>query len=116
MKAGSIDGALVAEPLGLGLSSRLTYARDLREGDSIRYEFRDEPGSTLVHPTIGRRVYPIEPGGVASKVLELGGGGIAPEPAALAPTAARSLARPGPSPATGTRSSRRSAAARPRSS
>lgn len=44
--------------------SYLAYVRPLREGDSITYEFRHEPEQVMVHPTIGRIAFLLEPQGV----------------------------------------------------
>ena len=44
--------------------SRLYYIRPLQDGESISYEFQYDPGRYLVHPTMGRLTFLMEPEGV----------------------------------------------------
>lgn len=44
--------------------SWLSYQRPLLEAETIRYEFYYVPGETVVHPSLGRLAFLIEPGGV----------------------------------------------------
>ena len=44
--------------------SRLYYARPLRDGDELAYEFLDEPGQTFVHPAMDRLAFLLDPKGV----------------------------------------------------
>jgi tetratricopeptide (TPR) repeat protein len=46
------------------VQSRLYYHRPLRDGESVSYEFYYEPDSVMVHPTIGRLAFLLEPEGV----------------------------------------------------
>jgi hypothetical protein len=41
--------------------SLLTYFRPLRPGETLRYEFFCKPGETMVHPSLGRLVFLLEP-------------------------------------------------------
>jgi hypothetical protein len=44
--------------------SQLAYLRPLRPGENVNYEFFYKPGEVLVHPSVGRVAYLLEPGGV----------------------------------------------------
>jgi predicted Zn-dependent protease len=57
------------------LPNRLNYDRPLRSGDSIRYEFLYEPGTTMVHPALGRVIFALEPDGVRVHGREWGSDG-----------------------------------------
>ncbi|MFO0953373.1 MAG: DUF1583 domain-containing protein [Isosphaeraceae bacterium] len=52
------------ESTGNVTPSRLYYARPLRDGDTLSYEFLYEPDATLAHPTLGRVAFLLEPSGV----------------------------------------------------
>ncbi|HTU17039.1 MAG TPA: DUF1583 domain-containing protein [Gemmataceae bacterium] len=47
-----------------GVGSLLTYFRPLRPGEKLRYEFFYRHGETIVHPSVGRLVFLLEPEGV----------------------------------------------------
>jgi hypothetical protein len=44
--------------------SRLVHARPLRDGESLTYEFFYEPGRAMVHPSLGRLAFVLEPAGL----------------------------------------------------
>jgi hypothetical protein len=44
--------------------SRLYYHRPLRDGETVRYEFYYQPGEILVHPSLDRLAFLLEPDGV----------------------------------------------------
>ena len=46
------------------VSSRLAYFRPLRSGETLRYEFFYRAGETMVHPSLGRLAFLLEPEGV----------------------------------------------------
>ncbi len=52
--------------------SILTYFRPLRNGDTISYEFLYEPDQVVVHPTLGRIAFLLEPDGVKVHWLTTG--------------------------------------------
>ncbi|MEZ6122559.1 MAG: DUF1583 domain-containing protein [Planctomycetaceae bacterium] len=47
----------------------IRYMRPLLEGDSITYEFFSKADTTIVHPTLGRVAFLVEPGGVRLRWL-----------------------------------------------
>ncbi|MGP0063330.1 MAG: DUF1583 domain-containing protein [Isosphaeraceae bacterium] len=53
--------------------SRLYYHRPLREGDVVGYEFLYEPGQVIVHPSIDRLAFLLEPEGVKVHWMTAGG-------------------------------------------
>ena len=65
---GSIEARRV-DPLPgkTDVPSRLAYARPLRDGESISYEFRHEPGKFEVHPSLGPVAFLLEPEGVRAR-------------------------------------------------
>lgn len=65
--ASSLSGVAEAE------QSRLYYHRPLEDGDVITYEFLYEPGQVMVHPSVDRVAYLIEPGGVRLHWMTTGG-------------------------------------------
>jgi hypothetical protein len=44
--------------------SQLAYLRPIRPGETLRYEFFFKPGEVMVHPSVGRVAYLLEPDGV----------------------------------------------------
>ncbi len=46
------------------VQSRLYYHRPLRPGDTLDYEFYYEPGEVMIHPTLDRIAFLLEPEGV----------------------------------------------------
>jgi tetratricopeptide (TPR) repeat protein len=46
------------------VQSRLYYHRPLRPGETIDYEFYYEPGAVMIHPTLDRLTFLLEPEGV----------------------------------------------------
>jgi tetratricopeptide (TPR) repeat protein len=79
---GSVLGHLQPDSLGRPGWFLLSLDRPLLEGDSVSYEFRYEPGSVMVHPTLGQRVFRIEPGGVEPFTLRDDDRGRIPEASA----------------------------------
>ena len=62
---GLILGRRTPAPNGDGPSqSRLAYHRPIRNGESISYEFYQEPDMPMIHPTLGRLAFLIETAGV----------------------------------------------------
>jgi hypothetical protein len=53
--------------------SQLQYARPLRARDQLRYEFFYQPGQIMVHPSLGRLAFLLEPDGVRLHWLTAGG-------------------------------------------
>lgn len=63
------EGVLYGRRTGLvnplePIQSRLYYQRPLRDGETLRYEFFCEPDNFMVHPTLGRLAFLLEPTGV----------------------------------------------------
>lgn len=54
--------------------SLLTYERPLRDGDVLTYAFYCDPDEVMVHPTLGRTAFLLEPGGVRLHWLTSGAG------------------------------------------
>jgi hypothetical protein len=50
--------------VGSKLESVLRYARPMLEDGEIEYQFYHEPGKAMVHPTLGRLAFVIQPDGV----------------------------------------------------
>jgi len=63
-KAGEIVGRKLDWPGEKPSPSCLAYARPLRPGETLRYEFFYEPGKTQVHPSLGRVAFILEPEGL----------------------------------------------------
>ncbi len=55
---GQVTGAVEAD------QSRLYYHRPLADGDVVTYEFLYEPGQVMVHPSLDRLAFLLEPEGV----------------------------------------------------
>jgi tetratricopeptide (TPR) repeat protein len=63
-KDGVIEGRRVPNSSEIPVQSRLYYHRPLRSGEWVDYEFFYEPGEVMVHPSIGRLAFLLEPQGV----------------------------------------------------
>ncbi len=62
---GEIRGRRAPAPGRHGASqSRLAYARPLRPGESVSYEFFHEPDAVAVHPALGGLAFLLDPAGV----------------------------------------------------
>ena len=59
-----IRGSLVRVKAGRHQESVLQYEHPMSGNDSIEYEFEYEPGRILVHPTLDRLVFILDPSGV----------------------------------------------------
>jgi hypothetical protein len=69
LKDGTIEGSPIISPDGRPQPSRLSYAYELRDGDSVRYEFMYIPDAVMIHPCFGRRVFVLGPEGVSVRLL-----------------------------------------------
>jgi hypothetical protein len=64
-EGGQIVGRHIAVPsTNLPAQSRLAYHRPLRDRESVHHEFLYEHGRTLVHPSLGRLAFLLDPQGV----------------------------------------------------
>ena len=63
-KDGEIRGAKISGQRKKAAPSNLAYFRPLHDGEKIRYEFFYQPGSTQVHPSLGRVAFMIESDGL----------------------------------------------------
>lgn len=91
-----IFGLKSGTPAGANQESLLQYHRPIDRYGEIEYEFYYEPGKTLVHPTLDRLTFLLEPDGVQIHWVTDGRfnpGGIGPGNRSIAPKPHRGVAK-----------------------